>query len=110
MPLRPMRKKNKVQVSTETKGAREDIQTKDFGAGSAKTDGTVATYGTGYTLSGHFQAVNVRVEVSLPTTLTKLDVTMKKAIKMAEHYAAKRVKPSKQLLNELITLRKSQGG
>lgn len=105
-----MWKKQSLRESVETKGVREDVQTKDTGLGVAETDGTTVTYATGFLLSGGYQSVTVRCEVALPTTVSGIKKTQRRAVEIAEEHLAGRLPESQKLLKQLIKLSKSMGG
>ena len=104
------KKRENLRESTETKGVREDVQAKDTGIGVADTDGTSVTYATGFLLSGGYQSVTVRCEVTLPTVVGRVSKTQERAVKLAEDHLASRLPDSQKLLKQLIKLSKSMGG
>lgn len=97
-------------TTTETKGEREDVDVKHVGIGSDDTDGTLVTYGTGFTLSGKFQAVAVRCEVTFPTVAARYKSTMKIAMDAAEGQLAQQLPHAQKLLARLIKMRETRGG
>lgn len=100
---RPEKKASvKMSVTAETFGVRSasksDVKTLE----ARETDGTIVSYGTGFKMSGKYQAVDVHVGIQLPTRVTHIKQAYAEAIDIAEEQVASRIPEMRKLLNHLV--------